>query len=93
MDTVTAIVIPVVTAVCTIASFLIGRQTAARKQGKEEGEIKSDIEYIKQRIDRLVANEDSIFSRINKNNERITRTEEKLEDTIRRLDRWERRKE
>ena len=89
METWIAVVIPLITAVCTIASFLIGRNAASKNQGKYEGEIKADIEYIKTRIDRLFLHQDELFSKINKNTERLSRTEENVKEALKRIERLE----
>ena len=35
---------------CSIISFLLGRRKAAQDEGKEEGSLKTDIQYIKDTI-------------------------------------------
>lgn len=35
---------------CSIASFLLGRRKVATEEGKEEGSLKTDIQYIKDTI-------------------------------------------
>lgn len=35
---------------CSIASFLLGRRKVANEEGKEEGSLKTDIQYIKDTI-------------------------------------------
>ena len=35
---------------CSIAAFLLGRRKAAQDEGKEEGSLKTDIQYIKDTI-------------------------------------------
>lgn len=35
---------------CSIASFLLGRRKVAQDKGKEEGSLKTDIQYIKDTI-------------------------------------------
>lgn len=35
---------------CSIAAFLLGRRKAAQDEGKEEGSLKTDIQYIKNTI-------------------------------------------
>ena len=46
----------------SVASFFIGRTTAARSSGAEDGEMKSDIKYIKTSIDKQEAKLDGIVS-------------------------------
>lgn len=46
----------------SVASFFIGRTTAARSSGTEDGEMKSDIKYIKTSIEKQEAKLDGIVS-------------------------------
>ena len=36
--------------ICSLAAFLIGRKRAAQNEGAKEGNIKTDIQYIKESI-------------------------------------------
>lgn len=36
--------------ICSLAAFLIGRKRAAQNEGEKEGNIKTDIQYIKESI-------------------------------------------
>lgn len=47
------ILISLLSVAMTIASFFIGRMTATRKQGQENGQLLSDIGYIKRGMDDL----------------------------------------
>lgn len=88
-----AIIIPIVTACCTVASFIIGRVVATKKEakrrGQDEGELKSDIEYIKTRIDELYTEQLAIVNKFEVNSERITRVEESAKQAHKRIDRLE----
>lgn len=92
-NTLIAIIIPIVTACCTVASFIIGRVVATKKEeksrGKDEGELKSDIEYIKTRIDELYTEQLAIVNKFEVNSERITRVEESAKQAHKRIDRLE----
>ncbi|MBP3368884.1 MAG: hypothetical protein J6L71_05570 [Clostridia bacterium] len=46
----------------SVATFFIGRTTAARMNGSEDGEMKSDIKHIKESIDKQEAKLDGIVS-------------------------------
>ena len=46
----------------SVATFFIGRTTAARMNGSEDGEMKSDIKHIKTSIDKQEAKLDGIVS-------------------------------
>lgn len=49
------VLISLLSVAMTIASFFIGRFTATRKQGQENGQLLSDIGYIKRGMDDLKA--------------------------------------
>ena len=88
-ETIISIVFSFVTVGVALATFLIGRKTAARDQGKEDGRLQADMEYIKERLDSIQKSQDSIFSRLNRNNERITRVEENVKDIYTRIEHLE----
>ena len=46
----------------SVATFFIGRTTAARVNGSEDGEMKSNIKHIKESIDKQEAKLDGIVS-------------------------------
>lgn len=41
-------VLVLVTSICSIASFYFGRRKAATSEGEEEGELRTDLHYIKE---------------------------------------------
>ena len=45
----------------SVATFFIGRTTAAKNVGVEDGEMKSDIKYIKTSIDKQEAKLDGVI--------------------------------
>lgn len=47
---VVAAVVALCCSLCSVASFLLGRRKVANDQGKEEGSLKTDIQYIKDTI-------------------------------------------
>ena len=49
------VLISILSAILTVASFFVGRFTATRKQGQESGQLLSDIGYIKRGMDDLKA--------------------------------------
>lgn len=91
-ETIITIIFSFVTVVIGLATFLIGRKTAARDRGKEDGRLQADMEYIKDRLDRIQKSQDSIFSRINRNDERIARVEENVKDIHTRIEHLEGKK-
>lgn len=84
-----AILTPIITGACTVATFIIGRKTAMRKHGEEEGALKSDINYIKQGIDGLRNDQAATDKKIERNSERVTRLEESIKSAHKRIDRLE----
>ena len=50
MDLALLIVLPILTAATTIASFFIARTAEARKRGTVDGALKADIQYIKEKV-------------------------------------------
>lgn len=52
----------------TIASFYVGRTTANRKDGREQGAIESDVKYIKESVNRI---EGTVTNEIARTNGRI----------------------
>ena len=46
----------------SVATFFIGRTTAAKNSGAEDGEMKSDIKYIKKSIDKQEAKLDGVVA-------------------------------
>ncbi len=48
-----AAAISCLTAALAIATFFIGRQTAAKNDGKEAGALSKDVEYIKNSVNRI----------------------------------------
>ena len=47
--------------IISVATFFIGRTTAAKTSGTEDGEMKSDIKYIKSSIDKQEAKLDGVI--------------------------------
>lgn len=91
-ETIITIIFSFVTVVIGLATFLIGRKTAARDKGKEDGRLQANMEYIKERLDSIQKSQDGIFSRLNRNNERITRVEENVKDIYTRIEHLEDKK-
>jgi peptidoglycan hydrolase CwlO-like protein len=88
MDTTTivAIVIPIITAVCTLVSFFIGRQAAAKQKGELDGEKHADIQYIKRRVDDILLEQKDTNKTLESHGERITRLEESAKQAHHRID-------
>ena len=69
----------------SVATFFIGRTTAARNGGTEDGEMKSDIKYIKASIDKqeikldeIVTNYEDVKLELEKLKGRIINLEQKV---------------
>lgn len=69
----------------SVATFFIGRTTAARANGTEDGEMKSDIKYIKASIDKqeikldeIVTNYEDVKLELEKLKGRIISLEQKV---------------
>lgn len=82
-----AILTPIITGACTVITFVIGRKTAVKKHGEEEGALKADINYIKQGIDGLRNDQAMTDKKIERNSERVTRLEESIKNAHKRIDR------
>lgn len=85
METITAFVVPIITVVCTILTFVIGRSTAERQKGKEEGALKSDINYIKEKIDDILSRQSENTKTLDSHSERIAKAEEGLRQAYYRI--------
>lgn len=92
-----SIVIAIIGCIITVASFLIGRQTAVKDDGREMGSLFTDLNYIKESIVRIETklNDDvkSLERRIDEQtkvlssvNEIAVRAEKKAQSSHRRLD-------
>ncbi|MDR2046543.1 MAG: hypothetical protein LBP79_01330 [Clostridiales bacterium] len=85
METIT-IVLAVLTPLCTIASFFLARNAEAKKHGREDGELKSDIGYIKRRVDDIILEQRETNKTLDAYGERITRVEESAKQAHKRID-------
>jgi cell division protein FtsB len=59
METIT-IILAVLTPLCTIGAFIFARADATRKQGKEDGQLKKDIEYVKANTEKISVSVDKL---------------------------------
>lgn len=82
----TSVLIAVIGLAVSVASFCIGRLTAARSDGIADGELKTDIKYIKASVDKqekkldgVVENYDDIKLELEKLKGRINALEQKVE--------------
>ena len=86
METALIIILPIVTAALAIASFFIARTAETHKKGKDDGTMRSDIAYIKERVTELCKEQERINNTLTDHFERIIRNEESTKAAHRRLD-------
>ena len=86
METALIIVLPIVTAALTIASFFIARSAETHKKGLTDGTIKTDIEYIKRLLQDVLLEQRESAKKTDNHAERITRLEENTKSAHKRLD-------
>ena len=74
--------ITILIAVCgfalSVATFFVGRVTAAKSKGKEDGEMRSDVRHIKDAVDKQGNKLDKVIE----NYEEITLELEKLKGRV-----------
>jgi len=86
MDTTLIIILPIITAGLTIASFFIARTAEARKHGITDGTLKADISYIKTKVTEISREQERINNTLTDHFERIIRLEESSKAAHKRLD-------
>ena len=86
METALLIILPIVTAGITIASFFIARNADTHKKGHDDGIIKSDIAYIKEKVTEVWREQERINKTLSNHFERIIRAEENIKTAHKRLD-------
>ncbi len=86
METALLIVLPILTAGLTIASFFIARAAEVRKKGADDGTLKADIQYIKEKVTELCREQERINATLTEHFERIIRNEESIKSAHKRLD-------
>jgi hypothetical protein len=86
METALLIILPILTAGITIASFFIARTAEAKKHGKADGTLQSDIKYIKEKVTELCREQERINATLTDHFERIIRNEESTKAAHKRLD-------
>jgi septal ring factor EnvC (AmiA/AmiB activator) len=86
METAILVLIPILMAGCTIATFFIARSKDRHENGRQDGVIQTDIEYVKRRIDDVLLESRDINKRLDVYAERLTRVEESSKQAHKRLD-------
>ena len=86
MDTTLIIILPILTAGLTIASFFIARFAEHHKKGHDDGALKADIKFIKERVTELCKEQERINATLTDHFERIIRNEESTKAAHKRLD-------
>lgn len=86
METALLIILPIITAILAISSFLIARGVEVHKKGRKDGSLEADQRYIKEKITAVADDLTRITKSLNEHFERIVRTEESAKAAHRRLD-------
>lgn len=86
METALIIILPILTTGLTIASFFIARTAETHKKGKDDGALKADIQYIKEKVTELVREQERINQTLTDHFERIIRLEESNKAVHKRID-------
>ena len=86
METALLIILPIVTAGLTIASFFIARNVEAHKRGTVDGCMKADIAFIREKVTEISKEQERVGSVLTDHFERIIRLEESTKAAHRRLD-------
>ena len=86
METALLIILPIMTAGISIASFFIARGAEARKRGHDDGTLKADIKFIREKVTELVREQERINMTLTDHFERIIRNEESIKSAHKRLD-------
>ena len=81
-----SVLISVIGVLLSVASFVIGRTTAAKTSGQEDGEMKANIRYIKEsvdkhdkKLDRVAENYESMKREIVELRGRLEKLEQRVE--------------
>lgn len=72
------LVISIIGVVLSIATFVLGRITASRSSGREEGQILTELGYIKSGVDDTKRKLESMENSYHKLEARVGRLEEKV---------------
>lgn len=88
METALLIILPIVAAGLTIASFFIARAAEARKRGTDDGSLKSDVSYIREKVTEISREQERINITLSNHFERIIRVEENAKAAHKRLDEY-----
>lgn len=75
--------------ICTIASFFIGRMSAAKNDGEHDGTMTSDLGYVKAGIDDIKAEQKEQRKTNTEFVSRLTAVEESTKQAHKRIDRIE----
>jgi len=70
--------------------YLKGLRKEFKSEGKEDGELKANTEYIRRRVDDVLLEQRDLNKTMNNHAERLTRVEESVKQAHKRIDRIER---
>lgn len=81
-----SVLISVIGVLLSVASFVIGRTTAAKTAGAEDGELKANVQYIREsvdkhdrKLDRVAENYESVRTEIVELRGRLEMLEQRVE--------------
>ena len=81
-----AVLISIIGILLSVATFFVGRMTAAKNRGQEDGEIKTNVQYIKdsvdkhdKKLDRVAENYESMKREIVELRGRLEKLEQRVE--------------
>ena len=73
------ILISVIGLALSVGTFLIGRTTAAKNGGKEQGEVLTRLDSIDEKVGKIDTSLESLNKQLGEQRDRITRIETKME--------------
>ena len=75
----TGVLFPLVSVLLAVGTFVIGRMSSARQKGAADGELKADIKYIKNSVEKQDAKLDGIVKNYDDVKLEIERLKSRLE--------------
>ena len=78
-------IIPILSAVITIAAFVAGRMSASRSDGKQDGAMLTDIGYLKKGNDEILRKLETHDHKYNELSERLVAVDESAKQAHKRI--------
>lgn len=89
-NTVIYVIIGAIGTACSIVFWLIGFNKGAQKEsgevGRDNGEFRANVEYIKRRVDEVLLEQKDTNKTISALSERVTRSEESIKSAWKRIE-------